>query len=169
MKKFNRNYFKCIDSPEKAYILGFFYADGYNSGTQVEFDQLDQDSDILEAIRKELDCDEETKISQYVQATNGKIKDRLVFSSVDMCKDLNKLGAPKNKSLTLTFPTSDIVPKEYLNHFIRGYFDGDGCVWNGKRKKMVVKDSTRKEGFRERIVHNVKFTFTGNLAFINEL
>lgn len=46
MHNYDKNFFKKIDSPEKAYILGFFYADGYNSGKQVSFDQLDQD--ILE-------------------------------------------------------------------------------------------------------------------------
>lgn len=32
MKKYtvNENYFQSLDSPEKAYILGFLYADGCN-------------------------------------------------------------------------------------------------------------------------------------------
>lgn len=34
---------------------------------------------------------------------------------------------------------------------------------------MVVKDSTCKSGVRERIIHNVKFTFTGNVDFIGSL
>ena len=34
---------------------------------------------------------------------------------------------------------------------------------------MVVKDLSKPCGFRERIVHNVKFTFTGNSKFIIEL
>ena len=33
MIEFDRNFFKEIDTSEKAYILGFFYADGNNSGT----------------------------------------------------------------------------------------------------------------------------------------
>lgn len=45
-----------------------------------------------------------------------------------VCEDLIKLGAPKNKSLILTFPSFDIVPEHLIHHFIRGYFDGDGCV-----------------------------------------
>ena len=53
--------------------------------------------------------------------------------------------------------------------FILGYFDGDGCVWNGKRKKMWVKNEKKPGEVRERIVHNVKFTFTGNFDFINSL
>lgn len=49
---------------------------------------------------------------------------------------------------------------------MRGYFDGDGCIWNGKRKKMWVKDPRCKAGGRERIIHNVKFTVTGYIPFI---
>lgn len=39
MKKYNynENYFESIDTEKKAYILGFFYADGYNSDRQISF------------------------------------------------------------------------------------------------------------------------------------
>ena len=84
-----------------------------------------------------------------------------------MVNDLINLGCIPNKSLTLTFP--DFINDELLPHFIRGYFDGDGCIWNGKRKKVVVKDSRNKTGYRERIIHNVKFTITGNYTFISKL
>lgn len=84
-----------------------------------------------------------------------------------MCKDLTNLGCFRNKSLTCTFPT--FLNASLIRHFIRGYFDGDGCVWIGKRKVMTVKDKTKDCGFRERIVQNVKFTITGNITFINAL
>lgn len=167
MIEFDRNFFKSIDSPEKSYILGFFYADGNNSGRQISFDQLEQDEDILEHIRKALKAENNIKVKR-IQENQRKLKN-ITFSSVELCEDLEKLGGIKNKSLVLNFPTSSIVPDYLLNHFIRGYFDGDGCIWNGKRKKMIVKDTSRPEGFRERIVHNVKFTFTGNYEFINSL
>ena len=166
MINFDKNYFKCIDDERKAYILGFFYADGYNSNRQISFDQLDQDKDILEQIKLAFNSDND--IFSY-EKTNGKIMRRLTFSSVDLCKQLSELGGIKNKSLTLKFPDNSIIPEYLIHHFIRGYFDGDGCIWNGKRKKMLVKDSSRQSGVRERIVHNVKFTFTGNENFINSL
>lgn len=166
MHKVNRNYFKQIDSENKAYILGFFYADGYNSGTQASFVQLDQDKDILEQINNELDSD--ITISKRIQKSNNKIKDTLVISSKEMCEDLSRLGAITNKSLNLKFPDK-IIPEKFMRDFIRGYFDGDGCVWNGKRKKMKVKDASKPTGYRERIVHNVKFTITGYDKFINSL
>ena len=46
----------------------------------------------------------------------------------------------QNKSLTVHFPK---IPKKYLGHFLRGYFDGDGCVHFaravGKNKKLIIK------------------------------
>ena len=32
------------------------------------------------------------------------------------------------KSLILKFPTIEQVPIELIHHFMRGYFDGDGCI-----------------------------------------
>ena len=82
-------------------------------------------------------------------------------------KDLIKLGVTPRKSLTLKFPT--FLNEDLMRHFIRGYFDGDGCIWDGKRQKRIVKDKTVKLGYREKTVHNVKFTFTGNDSFISDL
>lgn len=94
---------------------------------------------------------------------------QLQINGVEMCKDLTRLGAVKNKSLVLKFPATNIVPEKYMSHFIRGYFDGDGCIWEGKRYKAIVKDSKCKQGFRERIIHNVKLTITGSKDFIEGL
>jgi intein-encoded DNA endonuclease-like protein len=45
--------------------------------------------------------------------------------------DLVHLGFTQTKSSTLTFPT---VPKQYQADFVRGYFDGDGCMYVNKLK-----------------------------------
>lgn len=157
---FNENYFNKLKTHEQAYILGFIYADGYNSNSRLELSQKEERIDILEKINKALKSN--IPIKSYSPGTY-----RLSFNSIKLCSDLTKLGAVKNKSLTLIFP--DFIPDRLMSSFILGYFDGDGCIWNGKRKKMIVKDSSRKEGFRERIVHNVKFTFTGCVSFIDPL
>ena len=85
----------------------------------------------------------DNEITKKVQKVNGKIRCELTFSSVEMCQDLTNLGAVRAKSLLIEFPDENIVPEKLMPHFIRGYFDGDGCVWNGKRKIMKVKDDTR--------------------------
>lgn len=63
--KVNENYFEKIDTPEKAYILGFFYADGYNNEEigVLEFVQKEERIDILEQIKECLKCD--YKIKEY--------------------------------------------------------------------------------------------------------
>ena len=124
MHQFNHNYFKTIDTEEKAYILGFLYADGYNSDKQVVITQLEQDVDILEKINKALNAD--NQIKRKLQSTNNKTKCQLCYSSIDMCTDLTNLGCFRNKSLACTFPT--FLDKSLIRHFIRGYFDGDGCI-----------------------------------------
>ena len=47
----------------------------------------------------------------------------------DMDQESINLGGKEKKSLDCHFPK---VPNEYLRDFIRGYFDGDGSVWNVK-------------------------------------
>ena len=164
MYSFDDTFFKRIDTEEKAYVLGFFFADGYNSETQLEFSQIEQDEDILVKINSALKSD--IPLYSY-KNSSGNIKKVLRISSREMCKDISLLGGIKNKSLILQFPTC--VPDSLIHHFIRGYFDGDGCIWNGKRKKSIVKDNKSKTGYRERIIHNVKFTFTGCIDLINSL
>lgn len=61
---------------------------------------------------------------------NGKYKaNRVVINCTSMCRDLIKLGCTPQKSLILNFPSEDILPKSFINSFIRGYFDGDGGIF----------------------------------------
>ena len=34
----------------------------------------------------------------------------------------------ENKTFKIVFPSYNKVPKKLIHHFIRGYFDGDGCI-----------------------------------------
>lgn len=50
------------------------------------------------------------------------------------CKqDLINLGCVPKKSLILTFPSEEQIPKKLIKHFIRGYFDGDGWFTNTEK------------------------------------
>ena len=120
----NTDYFKVIDTEKKAYILGFFYADGYNNEDFgiIEFTQKECRIDILQKIKVELNSDVDIKLY------NGSRAYVLNVCSKDMSQDLKKCGAPKNKAHILKFPDNSIVPDELIPHFIRGYFDGDGCI-----------------------------------------
>lgn len=161
-------FFESIDSQEKAYVLGFLYADGCNyissRGQKLfQFTQLEQDLDILEKIKKVLNCDYPYR--KEIQKTNQKIKYVLQICSAKMSDDLITLGVPYKKSLILKFPTFDIVPEEFMSHFIRGYFDGDGCIWCGKPKLVSSYDKKAGKEYTH-VSFNTKFTFAGCETFI---
>jgi len=134
----NKDFFKKW-SPEMAYVLGFFAADGYMTlnkrGAHFWNIQI-TDKDILEGIKKAIQS--EHKISVRIRRQEEQIIYRLQIGSKEMCNDLLKLGFMPNKTESLAVPH---VPKKYFPHFIRGYFDGDGNVWIGyvhkKRKTML--------------------------------
>lgn len=161
----NESFFEKIDSEEKAYVLGFTYADGNNKtqGSGLMFTLSAEDAEILEKIKKALNSNAKIIITERMGYTLGNVA-HIDFNSHKISKDLIDKGAPPNKTYKIVFPF--FLSENLIPHFIRGYFDGDGCIWNGKRKKMFVKDSTSKRGYKNRIVHNVKFTFTSNENFI---
>jgi intein-encoded DNA endonuclease-like protein len=54
--------------------------------------------------------------------------------SKKIINDLVNIGLTPNKSLTVKFPK---IEKEFLHHFIRGYFDGNGSISIDKTKNLV--------------------------------
>jgi hypothetical protein len=54
-----------------------------------------------------------------------------------MTDDLINLGCVPNKSLILLPPN---LTEEFISHFIRGYFDGDGSIgkYNGRHKFSLI-------------------------------
>ena len=123
---FNENIFEVIDTEEKAYWLGFLYADGYVGETGLELTLSSKDKEHLEKFKSFM-CIE--KDLEFRKATSAY---RLQVHSVKLSQDLSKLGCYQNKSLTLKFPTEAQVPKYLIHHFMRGYFDGDGCIYHAK-------------------------------------
>ena len=118
--------FETIDTEEKAYWLGFLYADGSVSSTdnRIELGLAEKDLKQIEKFRDFIGIN--NKIS-YRPTTKSY---RYSFKSV-LCKaDLIRQGCVPKKSLILKFPTEDQVPQNLIRHFIRGYFDGDGWFTN---------------------------------------
>lgn len=135
---FDENLFETIDTEEKAYWLGFIYADGCiranqgnnkNKGLGLEIGLQDSDKQHLVKFANYLNLDQSI-VKSRISKSKGKEYEscRIVLGSTKMCNDLIKLGATMRKSLTLTFPSEELIPKELHRHFIRGYFDGDGNI-----------------------------------------
>lgn len=125
--KFNHDFFEIINSEEKAYWLGFIMADGCVSkthGSKVVIKLAKKDGHHLKKWHTTIDSNLNIHWMQSgVQSQHYSSK---------MCADLIILGCTPKKTLTLKFPN---LNKLLYRHFIRGYFDGDGCADMRKHQK----------------------------------
>ncbi len=131
----NVHYFDQIDTPNKAYILGLFYADGCNktSKSQIDLSLQEEDKHILEDISQEIETNKPLGYKPYSQQNpRHKNQYRLSITNKHISDVLDSLGMVNAKSLVLEFP--EWLDKSLYSHFIRGYFDGDGCLYLGGNK-----------------------------------
>ena len=124
----NEDFFKTW-TPDMAYILGFFAADGSMSrnkhgGHYIEFQITD--GDLLEKIRTLLWSN--NKITVRDRGLNCKPIYRLQIGCKSIFEDLERIGFMQNKTHVLAMPN---IPRVFFSHFVRGYFDGDGNAWKG--------------------------------------
>lgn len=129
-----------------AYILGFLFADGsledawYLRGKYLRASNINRE--VIQYIKDSLESAHPIAQLNPTDPTESKRKIRYLIriGSHKIYNSLIKLGLYPNKSLTVEFP---VVPKKYLSDFIRGYFDGDGCVFlnlaKGIRQKQIIK------------------------------
>lgn len=113
--------FFCDWTSTMAYVLGFWFADGYmrrEKSYRILFSS--NDKQILEAIREAMKSSHPIRKSKKDESFN------ISFHSKRLYEDLKSLGGMRCKSRLMTFPK---VPAKYIRDFIRGYFDGDGSVF----------------------------------------
>ncbi|TQR14738.1 hypothetical protein [Psychrobacillus soli] len=138
----SENTFENIDTEEKAYWLGFLYADAYvsnNCGYVLELTLKAADLDHIIKFRNFMKSDHPI-MPKVVELDEKKHKAyRLAIYSKKLVIDLIKQGCIPCKSLVLKFPSSSIVPPNLVRHFIRGYWDGDGTICFTKLKKLGFK------------------------------
>lgn len=149
--KYNKDYFSKIDTSDKAYWLGFLYADGsinrfYKNeklkSMTLELGLAYKDREHLEKFKNCLESN--IPIFEKTNKLNGEEYKsvRIQLNNTKICYDLCDLGCTPNKTFDVKFPTFDIVPKEFMRDFIRGFFDGDGCIsiseMNGKPHIILV-------------------------------
>ena len=140
----NENYFDIINTPNKAYILGLLYSDGNNYPPQnhVSLSLQEKDRDIIYKINKELDSTYPIRFRNLNNKnSNHQNAYVLCITSKYISLKLNQLGVVQNKSLILKFP--DFISDELMPHFLRGYIDGDGCIFNG-RSSFITIASTKE-------------------------
>lgn len=127
----NESYFENIEDHEKAYWLGFIYADGC-----VVFDKV-KNSYILSISldnrdKEHLELFKTCINSNHPIGMDGRGCVQLRIHSRKMFEDLVKRGVIPKKTKVVQLPKN--IKEEYYCSFILGYFDGDGSVIPVKEK-----------------------------------
>lgn len=127
----NHDYFKAW-SRNMAYIFGLWCADGNismkNNNYQFSITLHKNDNYLLQRILNEMN-------SEHKIYDNKDGSCRFIIGSKTICQDIISIGGKENKSLDLCFPE---VPQEVMPDFIRGYFDGDGCVYKNGNAYSIL-------------------------------
>lgn len=139
---YDKRFFQYIDTEEKAYWLGFFFADGYTqSNSNKRYHEAaimlsSKDLEHLKKLNKSLKGNIEIKTQMRgCGFDNEKQYESSVirFYSTDFVEDLISWGCVPNKVKHMKFPKID---KEFVWPFVRGYFDGDGCIILDKTRNI---------------------------------
>jgi hypothetical protein len=122
----DEHFFDIIDTEEKAYFLGFLYADGYNCeriGTVI-LSLQERDKSILLKLKDIIGYGNSLKFVER-GGRNQNIY-TLRIANKHISNKLAELGCPQAKTKKIIYP--QWMPINLHRHFIRGVFDGDGCV-----------------------------------------
>lgn len=140
----NVDFFNEINNEEKAYWVGFIYADGCVS----------KDKNIFQVHLNRKDNDHLMKLGNifgkktYTGALFNKSKGKSYEYSLLCCcqkeirNSLLRLGIHPNKTKLDCIEIFNFIPDFLIHHFVRGYFDGDGCITmsilnNGKTNYLL--------------------------------
>lgn len=149
----DENYFEKIDRKDKAYWFGFCFADGYlYKKKYLNITLSGKDKNFLNKFKNTLNTSIPIKYIEKnkggYNSTYGRVRFRV--SCKKMCEDLIVNGYLHKHNY---IPKS--VPEYLLNHFIRGFFDGDGSI------------SVRNRNNCKRQVLDI--SLCGSRAFLTEL
>lgn len=159
----NDNFFK-KDSRNMYYILGFIYTDGFlnEKNNNLVLTQHNDDKYILLKILEEMQ-------SNYTVKKHYFNNYYFSITSKEIISDLKLRGLCQKKSFTIKFPD---IPNNFLPDFIRGIFDGDGCITYQKNERCYVSSFT--SGSKEFIYYLLDVLrknineFKGNIHMINK-
>lgn len=128
------DFFDNIDNEQKAYFLGYIMADGNVSITNgqysLKFHISIQDKEVINNFIKAINSSNKVSIRENTKSYY------VSLTSIHMCKSLINLGVIPNKTSKEIIPEQ--IPKELLNHYIRGVFDGDGITDISKKRSGFV-------------------------------
>lgn len=134
----NTSYFNTIDTEDKSYFLGFIAADGcitadeQRNNYRLKIQICSIDEHILHSFCSYLGSNKPIERGHFSGYSNGKEQSKLAINSKPLVSALISHDIHPRKSLTLTYPDECID-----SHFIRGYFDGDGCLYTCDSRPQI--------------------------------
>lgn len=130
----NDNYFK-VQTSNMAYILGLIAADGNVAKKEncIAIQLLEEDEEILLKINNIISSTR--PIKRYINNAGSKTSKLTVFSK-QWKDDLKLYGIEPNKTFSLKKPS--FLQNNFYIDYIKGYFDGDGCVSVSKDNKRIT-------------------------------
>ena len=165
--KIKKDIFNPVNTPEAAYILGFYIADGCINGNKFVITLSEKDKEILEKIRDYMSP--VTKLCYKPERINkAGITTHPMYSFSFACKEivsrLEELGLGQKKTY-LEKSIKNIVPKEFMWDFIRGYWDGDGNINSSEVTKKVTLKNGEEATYQ---YNNIGFTIISKDPLILE-
>ena len=157
----NHKYFEQIDNEERAYWLGFLYADGYirerEFGNSLELKLSVKDDDHLKLFRQSLGSNHKIVYGFSKTHNNGKPSvshmAHLAIYSNELVNHIKSYGFHSRKTFTIDNPN---LKNDLTRHFIRGYFDGDGSFsFNSKTKTNKTQIVTASKNFQEFLINEL--------------
>lgn len=140
--KLDISIFDNIHEEWKYYFLGWLYSDG-NLYTKAKKNTIslciqEEDKYILDYFNQKI-----FKNKKKLNYREAKLKKgthylckplwRFQIDSIEIVSKLKQFGLIENRSKLITFP--DHLDKALLHHFIRGVFEGDGCITKNRTNK----------------------------------
>lgn len=123
----NEHYFDIIDTPDSAYFFGIFSGDGYHEveSYTMKLKLKEIDKYILERLNLLVGSTRPLYFEKKAQETWSNTYS-LFMNSKHMSQQLSEKGICGDKTIQLEFPTC--VPDHLMSHYVRGFFDADGCI-----------------------------------------
>jgi intein-encoded DNA endonuclease-like protein len=134
--KFIESFFESINSQEKAYWLGFLYADGY---LNIKENKLRIELNVKDLNHLILFCQTLKYPINRIKYRKNKNTNWISICSKKMSEDLQKLNF-KSENMDINF-----IPVNLRNSFIRGLYDGDGSIYHQGKKSLGTGLILKKE------------------------
>jgi len=166
----DHDYFENINTQEKAYWLGYLFADGYvSSSNGKRVGVTSKDIDHIEAFRDDLGATYPVNIYEAHTSYGDSVYGRLLISSEKMYSDLVRLGCVEKKSKILLPPEIEL---DMERHFLRGFYDGDGSIKKHKLSKTgyvlsLVSTKEMIEWTQERVGGSVRYQESKDIWYLD--